>query len=227
MRRALQAEDLTGDLAGLIHEQVDGVAGVVPEQMIGPRARLALGVQVGTAEKVGLRVHLLDIEFARIDPVLDVLVAGIEATHVPDHPHNAGALLRGDHLFGIGETVCHGNFSKGVLARLHGLHRLTAVHLRGRGQNDGSDIAGQKVLEASKGGRDAALGCQRLDLVPVGAEDSRHLNLVDVRKRIEMLKTKSAVGPGYTNFDHVRRSPESCDRPPCWRRGRGRSDGPR
>ena len=51
-------------LAGLIGEQIDRMRGVVPQQMVGPAARLALGVHVRAAEEIGLHVHLLDVEFA-------------------------------------------------------------------------------------------------------------------------------------------------------------------
>ena len=60
---------------GLVGEQVDRVRGVVPEQMVGPAARLALGVDVPAAEEIGLHVHLLDVELARHDPVVHLLVA--------------------------------------------------------------------------------------------------------------------------------------------------------
>ena len=52
------------DPARLIGEQIDRVRGVVPQQVVGPAARLALGVHVLAAEEIGLDVHLLDVEFA-------------------------------------------------------------------------------------------------------------------------------------------------------------------
>ena len=55
-------------LAGLVREQVHGVGGVVPEQVIGPAARLAQRVHVGAPEEVGLHVHLLDVQLAGLDP---------------------------------------------------------------------------------------------------------------------------------------------------------------
>ena len=51
----------------LVREQVDRVRGVVPQQVVGPAARLAERVHVGAAEEVGLHVHLLDVELAGDD----------------------------------------------------------------------------------------------------------------------------------------------------------------
>ena len=62
-------------LARLVVEQVDRVRRVVPQQVVGPAARLAQGVHVRAAEEVGLHVHLLDRQLAGDDLVVDVLVA--------------------------------------------------------------------------------------------------------------------------------------------------------
>ena len=59
----------------LVGEQVDGVRGVVPQQVVGPAARLAERVHVRAAEEVGLHVHLLDVELAGDDPLVHPLVA--------------------------------------------------------------------------------------------------------------------------------------------------------
>ena len=88
--------DGVGDLdvlAGLVLEQVDGVRGVVPEQVVGPAAGLAERVHVRAAEEVGLHVHLLDGQLARADPAVDPLVRRVEPAGVPDHADQAGLLL--------------------------------------------------------------------------------------------------------------------------------------
>jgi len=61
--------------------------------VVGPAAGLAQRVGVGAAEEIGLHIHLLDVEFAGRDPVVDVLVAGVEAAGVAAHGHQAGLLL--------------------------------------------------------------------------------------------------------------------------------------
>jgi len=78
---------------GLPHwygEQVHRVRGVVPQQVVGPAARLAQRVDVGAAEEVGLHIHLLDVELARRDLLVHLLVAGVEAAGVAAHGHQAG-----------------------------------------------------------------------------------------------------------------------------------------
>ena len=50
---------------GLEDQQVDGAAGVVPEEMVCPASRLAEGVRVGPAEEMGLHVQLRVRLFSR------------------------------------------------------------------------------------------------------------------------------------------------------------------
>jgi hypothetical protein len=125
------------DPARLIGKQVDRVGRVVPEQVVGPRARLALGVDVPAAEEVGLHIHLLDGEFAGPDPVVHVLVRGIEAAGVAHHAHQPGFLLLGDHRLRVGPAVGQRDFDLTCLpASMQamacaaciwvGVHRITA-----------------------------------------------------------------------------------------------------
>ena len=81
-------------LPRLVGEQVDGVRGVVPQQVVGPAARLAERVHVRAAEEVGLHVHLLDVEFAAPDPLAHPLVARVEAARVAAHRDLAGLPAR-------------------------------------------------------------------------------------------------------------------------------------
>ena len=85
----VRAHDLR---ARLVTEQVHGVRGVMPQQMIGPGTRLAQRVDVGAPEEIGLHVHLLDRKLAGDDAPVDPLMRGIEAPRVPDHAHQPGAL---------------------------------------------------------------------------------------------------------------------------------------
>ena len=75
MDRPLHRVAIGDVLAGLVLEQVDGVGGVVPQQMVGPAPRVAGGVDVLAAEEIGLHVHLLDLQLAGLDLLVDVLVA--------------------------------------------------------------------------------------------------------------------------------------------------------
>ncbi len=107
--------------ARLIGEQVDRVRGMVPEQVIGPGARLAERVHVGAAEEIGLHVHLLDMEFAGEDPLVHELVARVEAARVADHGDEAGLLLRRDHRLGVLEAVGERDLDLHMLAGLQAL----------------------------------------------------------------------------------------------------------
>src|SRR5262249_61081341 len=88
-------------LAGLVLEQVDRVGGVMPEEMVGPAARIAGRIDVLAAEKIGLHVHLLDRELALLDALVDPLVAGVEAADVTAHGDDAGLLGDPHQVLGI------------------------------------------------------------------------------------------------------------------------------
>ena len=64
MDRSLHGVAVGNGLAGLVLEQIDGVGGMVPQQVIGPAARLAGRVHVLSAEEISLHVHLLDFQLA-------------------------------------------------------------------------------------------------------------------------------------------------------------------
>jgi len=52
------------------------VRGVVPQQVVGPRARLAERVDVPAAEEVGLHVHLWTLSSPRNAPVHPLVARG-------------------------------------------------------------------------------------------------------------------------------------------------------
>ena len=111
------------------------MGGVVPEQVVGPTARLTEGVGVGAAKEVGLDIHLLDGEVTRGDPLVDPLVRGIKAPGMTDHAHQVGARGRPGHGLRVGPTVGEGDLDLDVLARLEGRNGLFSVELR-RGAED-------------------------------------------------------------------------------------------
>ena len=73
--RALDAVGLHDLAAGLVCEQIDRVRRVVPQQVVGPGARLADRIDVLAAEEIGLHIHLLDVQLAGDDLVVYPLVA--------------------------------------------------------------------------------------------------------------------------------------------------------
>ena len=92
-------------------EQVDGVRGVVPQQVVGPAARLAEGVGVRAAEEVGLHVHLLDRELAGGDPLVHPLVARVEPSRMAAHRDQPRLLLLRDHRLGRRPAHRHSGIS--------------------------------------------------------------------------------------------------------------------
>ena len=92
MDRPLHRVAIGNGLAGLILEQVDGVGGVVPEQMVGPASRIARRVDVLAPEEIGLHVHLLNLQLASLDFLMDVLMARVEAPHVAAHRGDSSLL---------------------------------------------------------------------------------------------------------------------------------------
>ena len=120
----------------LVCKQVNGVGRMVPQQMIGPAASLAQGIHVGATEEVSLNIHLLNVELACFDFLMDPLVAGIETTGVTAHGHLTRFLGKAHHFFGIFPAVCQWNFYLNVLTRFQACNRLRRMHLCGGAQND-------------------------------------------------------------------------------------------
>ena len=140
MIRTLNGIGFGNLLAGLIGEQVDGVAGVVPQQVIDPRARLAQRVHIGAAEEVGVRLHLLQEDAFLAQLLVHQLVRRVEATDMAGHGRDAGFLLHLNDALGVGDTVAHGDFDQHVLAGAHGGLGLIGVDLRRAGDDDCVDI---------------------------------------------------------------------------------------
>ena len=139
MQRALQGEGVGGWLPGLVLEEIHGVAGVVPEEMIRPTPGLARGVGVGPAEEVRLDIHLLDLEFTGEDLPVDPLVARVEPPGMPAHGDQTGFALDKVHPLRVGERISDGDFDHDVLACAHALLGLSGVHLGGSGKDYGLD----------------------------------------------------------------------------------------
>jgi hypothetical protein len=55
-------------------QQIDGVTRVVPQQVIGPAARLALEIDVLAPEEERLHDEVLQLELAGLDPLVHPLV---------------------------------------------------------------------------------------------------------------------------------------------------------
>ncbi len=201
MDRPLHRVAIRDRLPGLVLEQVDGVGRMVPEQMVGPAARIAGGVDVLPAEEIGLHVHLLDGELALHDALVHPLVAGIEAPHVAAHGDHAGLLGDLHQIFGILDAVGDRNLHQHVLAGAHHLLALAEVHLGGRGEDDRvgaldalGEVAGKvrhAVFLGDLGGR-----------ILVAADERRHFDAGNAFERVEMFLAEGPLA-GYADFHRV------------------------
>ena len=189
--------------ARLPREQVDGVRGVMPEQVVGPRARLAQRIHVRATEEVGLHVHLLDAELAGPDLPVHPLVARIEPARVPHHRDLAGRLLQPRHRLRVLQGVGERDLDLDVLARLEAGDRLCGVHLRRRAEDDRVDFL-QREAVGEVGGHvaDAVPGRDLLRLVELAPHDRDDLDAVDQPDRVEVLGAEGS-GAGQRDFDRT------------------------
>ena len=141
--------------AGLVLKQVDGVAGVVPQQVIRPASRLAERVRVRAAEKVRLHVHLLDRQLALGDAVVDPLVAGVEPPRVAAHADDARLPLDLHHPLRVGEVVRDRNLDLTCLPA-----RITARPARRASASASRGSPPRRLRSpASRRGRPSSAGC--------------------------------------------------------------------
>ena len=89
--------------AGLILKQVYRMAGVVPQQMVGPTARLAQGIHICPSKEVRFHDQMLNREFTGLYPVMDPLMTGIKTSDMVNHRHHACFFLHLHHPFGVGQ----------------------------------------------------------------------------------------------------------------------------
>ena len=140
MNRSLYSVGLHNGATGLIGEQIDCVGRMVLQQVIRPTTRLPQGVHVGASKKVGLHIHLLNVELLCFDLMVNPLMAGIETTCVTTHGHFASFFGNANHFFSILPTGGKGNFDLNVFTRFQSSDGLRRMHLGGRAQNDGIDF---------------------------------------------------------------------------------------
>ena len=198
MDRAQHRVAVRDGLAGLILEQVDGVGGMVPEQMVGPAPRIARCVDILAPEEIGLHVHLLDLQLALLDLLVDVLVARVEAPHVAAHRGDAGFLRDLHQRLGVLNRVGDRDFDQHVLAGAHYLLALAEVHLGGRGE-DHRVGALDALGEVAAVVRHAVfLGDLRRGVL-VAADERGDFDVGDALERVEMLLAECAL-PGDTDF---------------------------
>ena len=183
---------------------------VVPEQVVGPAARLAERIHIGAAEEVGLHVHLLEVEFPGQDFLVHPLMARVETAGVTAHGDKPGLLLQIGHGLRIAQRVRKRDLDLNMLAGLHAGDRLRRMHLGGRAENDGIDLAqDQAVGEVRRDVRNAVFGGDLSGRLEPAPDQRHHLHAVDVLDAVQML---DAERPGtgerdLDGLDHVSCSP--------------------
>ena len=197
--RALQGLNLGAGFASLVLEQVNGVTSVVPQQVVGPGTGLTLGVGVGTTEEVGLNVHLLDVQFASLDLVVNPLVRRVETTGLTRHGHQTGALLYFNQLAGIFDVVGHRDFNHHVLASFQTLDGLGGVHGGwGSQQNAVYVVASQGFGQVGAVVWNATLFSNLLDHVRTGTNNGYHFCAFNVGYSIQVFLAESARSASNT-----------------------------
>ena len=189
--------------ANLISKQVDRMGGVVPQQVIGPTARLSQSVHVGAAKEKGLHIHVLDVEFIRHDLAADPLVAGVEAACMAAHCHQTGLLLQRNHFLGVAQHIGDGDFNLHMLAGFQASDRLSRMERCRRCQDHRVDITPrQYFIKVRCAERDAILGCYRPGFVGPGTDQSHHFDIGNILDTVQVFRAERA-GPGDGDLDRL------------------------
>ncbi len=183
-------------LAGLVLEQIDGVAGMVPQQMVGPAARLAQRIHVLAAEEIGLHVHLLDVELARPDACLCThWWLGLKRRVWPAMATRPVSFCTAHQAFGIGQIVGHRNFDHAHACRpaCTGSAWSACIWV-GVVEDRGLDAGlRQAFREIGRPVRDAEALGHLLGRVRAAAGQRHHFDIVDILQCVEMLDAEGAL----------------------------------
>ena len=191
MWRTLHGVNVRRDLTGLVLEEIHRVAGVVPQQVVGPAPGLAEGVRVRATEEERLAHQMLKAKLPGLDPVVHPLVARVEAPDMVRHRHQAGFALHLGHPFRTRERVGHRDLDQHVLAGAHRLLGLVGVD-RSRRREDGrfDSRLRQGVRKIRRPVRNAVPGGRRLRVLGHAARNGHDVHTVDSCQRIQMLVGK-------------------------------------
>jgi hypothetical protein len=191
--RALDGVGDRDGRAGLVSEEIDRVCRVMPQQMIGPGARLTQGVDVGAPEEVGLHVQLLDRELATRDPLVDPLVRGIEAPRVPDHADETGASLQIGNRLRVAPVVRERDLYLHVLAGFETGDGLRGMQLCRGGKDRGFYLRQAQSLGQLRGHvSDAVLLRHGTRWLQRAADERDYLDVADGLDGIQMPGAESA-----------------------------------
>ena len=178
----------------------------MPQQMIGPATRLPQSVHVGATEEVGLHIHLLNVEFARFDFVVHPLVAGVEATGVTTHRHQAFFFGHAHDFLGVFPAVGQGDFHLHMLASVQASQALCGVHLGGRAQNHSVHFRqGQAVSQIGGDVVDAIFICHFFGFFKITTDQRHHFHAIDIFDAVQMFDAESTCTRqgDFDGFTHV------------------------
>jgi hypothetical protein len=165
----------------------------MPQQVIGPGTRLPERIHVRATEEERLYVHLLDLQLAGGDALVDPLMRRIEAPRVSDHADQPGQPLQLIDGLGVLPAVGERDLHLHVLARFHALDRLLCVQLRGRTENHGAHVRlRERFAQLRRGMRDAVLLRDFLRRSDLPTDDRGDLDTVDLFQSVEMLLSEGA-----------------------------------
>ena len=189
------------------------MAGVMPKQMIRPTPRFAIRVGIGASEEIGLRVHLLNLEFPGDDAVVHPLVRGVEPSHMIHHGNDTGLLLQCNQRLRVREIVRHGNLDHHVLAGSHHPARLLRVDRRRRGQNGRFHTRlCQGLIEVQRDMRNTARFSHRFHGFLYAPADGNHFDVVDPFDRVQVLVRESAFA-NHADLQSMYSSPAAANGP--------------
>ena len=164
----------------MVGEQIHCVCGMVPQQMIGPTARLTQGVHIGTAKKIGLHVHLKHIEMACLDLLMNKLVTGIKAPRMAAHGHQTVLLLQCHHLGTVFVNITQGNFHLHMFASFKASNGLRGMHLCGSTQNNRIHLFDrQTFIQVAGDMRNAVFVGYFLGFFQLTANEGHHFNAIN------------------------------------------------
>src|SRR5438105_15065010 len=109
----------------------------MPQEVVRPASGLSCGIHIGPAEEKSLHDKVLQLEFARLDLLMNPLMTRIETTCVAAHGSQPCLFLNRKNPLGVGNRVCDRYLDLDVFAGAHAFDGLFGVYLRWRGESHG------------------------------------------------------------------------------------------
>jgi len=167
--------------------EIHRMATMMPKQVVDPRPRLPVHVQVRAAEEIGLDDHVMQVEGAFLDALADLAMRARKAAGVRHHADLAGRFRRLHHVLGVSEAERHRDLDLDVLAHGERQERLVRMLIGGCRQNDGINSRTIDAgLQVSGGEGNIPLRGEILHAFFGAASDRDDLYIVDLCQRLHM-----------------------------------------